>query len=47
MDKTFCLKKKEIYTSMDNEEDTICIKFDIQANHLLSRDIVESIEKQI
>ena len=47
MEKNNRLVKKETYVNNENEDDSICIKIDVNSNHLLDKSVVLSIEKQL
>ena len=47
MDKNFNLKKKECFVNENDETETIVIKIDVLANHMLDKAIVDEIERQL
>ena len=47
MDKNFNLKKKENFINENDENETITVKIDVLANHMLDKAIVDQIEQQL
>ena len=47
MDKNFNLKKKENFVNENDENETITVKIDVLANHMLDKAIVDQIEQQL
>ena len=47
MDKVFAMKKKDLYEKSSNINETITVKIDVNANHVLDKYVVDYIETQL
>ena len=47
MDKVFAMKKKDLYEKSSNINETITVKIDVNANHVIDKYVVDHIESQI
>ena len=47
MDKVFAMKKKDLYEKSSNINETITVKIDVNANHVIDKYVVDHIETQL
>ena len=47
MDKVFAMKKKDLYEKSSNINETITVKIDVNANHVIDKYVVDHIESQL